>query len=100
MIFQPLGLLNLAPDPSVIRFTGWWRKTVAAAPKEVRKGINSLIILVAWELWKHRNSCVFDNQRPNIQDVLWSVNTEGSIWCMAGACKLQELLSRSLTLGA
>uniref|UniRef100_A0A0A9BEL1 Uncharacterized protein n=1 Tax=Arundo donax TaxID=35708 RepID=A0A0A9BEL1_ARUDO len=29
-----------------------------------RKGLNSLIILAAWELWKHRNNCVFNNALP------------------------------------
>jgi hypothetical protein len=29
-----------------------------------RKGLNSLIILVAWEIWKHRNACVFEGVVP------------------------------------
>ena len=92
---QQLGLLQLAPQPTTVRFSGWWRKTVAAAPKEARKGLNSLIILVAWEVWKHRNACVFEKKRPSIQDVLRSVSLEGGLWCSAGASKLQELMSRS-----
>jgi hypothetical protein len=24
-----------------------------------KKGFNSLVILVAWRMWKHRNACVF-----------------------------------------
>jgi hypothetical protein len=57
----------------VSRFSGWWRKAIAAAPKEIRKGLNSLIILVAWEVWKHRNGCVFQNLRPNVQEVICDV---------------------------
>jgi hypothetical protein len=49
---QQLGVLQLAPQPTVNQFSGWWRKSIAAAPKEARKGLNFLIILVAWELWK------------------------------------------------
>ena len=63
-----------------------------AVPKEMRKGLNSLIILVAWEIWKHRNDCVFEKVRPNTQEVLRAINTEGHLWCMAGASKLQELV--------
>lgn len=105
LIFQQLGLLNLTPDPdpSVSHFPSWWRRAISSVPKEVRKGFNSLIILIAWEVWKHRNDCVFDNSRPNILKVVSSVSTEGGLWCMAGASKLQELmsrLSRSLPLGA
>ena len=94
---QQLGLLHLAPQPTAVCFSGWWRKTVAAAPKEARKGLNSLIILVAWEVWKHCNACVFEKKRPSVQDVLRSVSMEGDLWCSAGASRLQELVSRSLT---
>ncbi|RCV21818.1 hypothetical protein SETIT_4G168300v2 [Setaria italica] len=87
------------PRPQV-ETLGWWRKSIAAVPKDVRNGLNSLIILVAWEVWKHCNACVFDNVRPNIQEVLRSVNTEGGLWCLAGASKLQELVLRSLAPGA
>jgi len=52
MVLQQLGLLQLAPQPTSTRFSGWWKKTTAAVPKEARKGLNSLIILVAWEIWK------------------------------------------------
>jgi hypothetical protein len=55
----------LAPDPLVTRLS-WWRKTISSLPKEVGKGFNPLIILVAWEVQKHRNDCVFDNCRPGI----------------------------------
>ena len=58
----------------------------------MRKGLNSLIILVAWEIWKHRNVCVFEGAFPNVQDVLHAVTIEGFLWCMAGASALQELL--------
>ena len=49
----------------------------------MRKGLNSLIILVAWEIWKHRNVCVFEGTSPNVQEVLHAVAIEGSLWCMA-----------------
>jgi hypothetical protein len=69
-IFQLLGIVQLAPDLFVGHFSGWWRKVIRAVPKEACKGLNSLIILVAWEIWKHRNDCVFKNSRPSLQVVL------------------------------
>nr|TKW11472.1 hypothetical protein SEVIR_6G235500v2 [Setaria viridis] len=89
----------LTPEPSASRLSKWWWLAISSVPKEVRRGLNSLIILVAWEVWKHRNSCVFENARPFIQEVLRAVHTEGTLWCSAGARKLQELLLRSPTLG-
>jgi len=58
LVLQQLGLLQLAPQPSATRFSGWWKRSTAAVPKDARKGLNSLIILVAWEIWKHQNTCV------------------------------------------
>jgi hypothetical protein len=38
-------------------------------PKELRKGLNSLIILVGWDVSKHKNPCVFDRAQPNIAEL-------------------------------
>jgi hypothetical protein len=55
---------------------------------------NSLIILVAWEIWKQRNSCVFEEARPNVQVVQQTVADECGLWCSVGALALSELLTR------
>ena len=99
LVFQHLGLSQLDPQPSVTRFSGWWKRSSAAVPKEVRKGLNSLIILVTWEIWKHRNTCVFDKKRPSVHEVLAAISSEGGLWCSAGAAKLQEFIYRSLPHG-
>ncbi|RCV36691.1 hypothetical protein SETIT_8G002500v2 [Setaria italica] len=77
-------------------FSASWGRVIRAAPKELRKGLNSLIILVAWEIWKHRNSCVFEGALPNTQVLLQAITNESTLWCLAGASKLRELLARSL----
>ena len=97
-IFQFLGLSYLSPEPTS-RFSKWWWKAISSVPKDEWKGLNSLIILVVWEVWKHRNSCVFENATPSIQKVLRSVSAEGILWCSAGPKKLQELLVRVPALG-
>jgi hypothetical protein len=56
---------ELAPNIAETFFPKWWRKVVKLVPKERRHGLNSLIILTAWEIWKHMNSCVFGNLEPN-----------------------------------
>jgi len=98
-IFQYLGLSSLSPEPTASRFSKWWWKAILSVPKAERKGLNSLIILVAWEVWEHHNSCVFENATPGIQEVLRAVIAEGNLWCSAAARKLQELLVREPTLG-
>ena len=58
----------------------------------MRKGLNYLIILVAWEIWKHRNACVFEGVLPNVKLLLQAVANEGILWCTAGASALKEML--------
>jgi hypothetical protein len=67
--------------------------------KESKKSLNSLIILVAWEIWKHRNACVFEGGVPCTQRVQSVVIEEGSVWCLAGASALQDLLLCQLPRG-
>lgn len=54
LFFQKLSMATLAPH-----FFRWRVNTIRNSPKEMRKRLNSLIILVAWEVWKFRNACVF-----------------------------------------
>jgi hypothetical protein len=42
-----------------LSFIEWWRHAMQQIEKQHRKGFNSLVVLVAWWIWKHRNACVF-----------------------------------------
>ncbi|WVZ92778.1 hypothetical protein U9M48_038818, partial [Paspalum notatum var. saurae] len=61
-----------------------------ATPKEQRKGLNSLVILVAWSLWKHRNRCVLDGLQPAVSVVVQDVVDLGRLWVAAGAAGLRD----------
>jgi hypothetical protein len=54
------------PQHGEIVFLDWWRSTVNRVSKETRKEFNSLVILFAWTLWKHRNACVFEGFHPSV----------------------------------
>jgi hypothetical protein len=49
------------------------------------KGLNSLVILGAWSIWRHRNDCVFNGATPNVNTVLALAREEAHWWSMAGA---------------
>ena len=67
---------------------------------QINKHVFTQIIVPSWEIWKHRNDCVFENSRPSLQVVLRAVSMEGGLRCSAGASKLQELMPRLLAIGA
>ena len=56
-----------------------------------KKWFNSLVILGACTLWKHRNSCVFYGTAPNLQSALQAFQDEAFLWQSAGAKGLAAL---------
>lgn len=48
------------------------------------KDLHSVLLLVMWETWKHRNSIVFDGATLSESRLLRRIVEEGKAWCMAG----------------
>jgi hypothetical protein len=49
----------VSPGLEVSIFQDWWSVDEGLVPVLHRNGFNTLVILVAWWIWKHRNACVF-----------------------------------------
>jgi hypothetical protein len=52
-----IGLQELALQPADDSFEAWWSRSSTRMQGQHRQGFNSLIILRAWVIWKHRNQC-------------------------------------------
>jgi hypothetical protein len=63
----------------------WWQKVNERALGPSKKGLNSLIILGAWTLWKHRNRCVFYGIAPNLVAAVSQADEERRFCELAGA---------------
>lgn len=87
-----VGLQHLAPTLEFDTFKDWWRWAARRAPKAARKGMNSLLILTAWSIWKMRNRCMFDGCQPAARPVLQEIHEQANLWKLAGAKALGELL--------
>lgn len=88
--FRVLSRLRMAsrvPEQSENNFIEWWKRAVSSLSKSTSKGFNTLIILSAWVLWKHRNAILFDGARPCVQSVLRlrSFEEERHLWGYASA---------------
>jgi hypothetical protein len=80
-----VGLQQLSPSLDEESFQDWWAKAEDRVASQRKKGFNSLVILVAWGLWKHRNACVFYEASRNVSKLFLDIKGDASLWCMAGA---------------
>jgi hypothetical protein len=64
---------------------GIYLSLTARLEEMTRKGFNSLVILGAWSVWKHRNACVFQRVSPDVGVVLRAAKEEPFWWSLAGA---------------
>jgi hypothetical protein len=86
-----VGLHRLTPGLATTTFQDWWKEAECQVPKNQKRGFNSLVILVAWWLWKHRNECVFDGASPNISIIMQHIHEDVVRWGLAGARDLRRL---------
>ena len=91
-----VGLAALSPQPTDFSFAEWWEKVERQVCDEMRSGLNSLIILGSWTIWKHRNDCVFNGASPRVATALTLAKEEVQMWCSAGAKGLSLLTIRGV----
>ena len=71
----------ISPIPVDKEFYGWWLRIVALVSRDIKGGLNTLLTLGAWTLWKHHDS-VFNRTIPSIQLILnrfWRRNTSQAL---------------------
>jgi hypothetical protein len=68
-------------------------------PKQIHDGLNSLISLMLWYLWKHCNACIFDKMSPSVPRIILDINSEAALWSMTGAKGLMNLGLGRVTTG-
>jgi hypothetical protein len=66
-------------------------KKLRQTPKEKKKSFNSVVILGAWILWKHRNAWVFQEAQPSMANILQEFRDEQHLWGLTGARGLLSL---------
>ncbi|XP_071685055.1 uncharacterized protein [Lolium perenne] len=86
--------------PSLLNDLGSGRDTVlqywhaiAASPSTSRKGLQTAVILVGWEIWKERNARVFNNKASTPMALMQKIKDEAANWIAAGAKHLAVVSS-------
>ena len=74
----------------------WWLHAKGNTPLMQSKALQSVVLLVAWMVWKYRNSCVFKNAMPSIDMLVDRIKEEEvCFWAKAGAIGLRMVLPPS-----
>jgi len=92
-ILQLFGLQTVAPQLDNQDFMEWWAGASNRFSGQVKKGVNSIIILGAWLVWKHHNYCVFYGGSPDLSCVISAFREAAQQWSVAGAQGVSYLLA-------
>ncbi|KAF2913727.1 hypothetical protein DAI22_10g108000 [Oryza sativa Japonica Group] len=89
-----LGIPQLRPLnwPRTTSLEDWWIQTIHAMNKDKRSGVKSILILLSWEIWKERNSRVFQGIEASPQTITNRISDEIWLWRACGARGIQSLL--------
>ncbi|XP_071680410.1 uncharacterized protein [Lolium perenne] len=92
--FEVLSWIRSTSSPPTAEgdFAEWWSQVVRTAPRQLRKGTSSVIMLTTWWIWKHRNAAVFDNARPSVTSLFNDITADARLWADAGARGVRQLL--------
>lgn len=91
-LFMRVGFQHLCPasDSSLV---DWWQLARAQVPNPFRRGFDTLILLVSWELWKECNRRTFNGITKSPAEVLATIGEEGDSWIAAGFRSLVPLFA-------
>lgn len=97
LLLSRIGLESLVPVSDDDLGT-WWLRQRGWIDQSGRKAFDSLLLLIAWTLWKERNNRTFGRAAADITSVAQGLVHEVSEWVAAGFVSfpgLSELWSQN-----
>lgn len=77
-----------------VTFEDYWTAVRGALQRKQKRSLDSCIILVAWMIWKERNSIAFRREITSVDLLLVRICDEFSHWHIVGVLCLEALSSR------
>lgn len=72
------------PDRLLPSSTRICQGIIRRAAPEHRKGIRSMILMIAWAIWKLRNDCIFRGKTARATDVIAAIRADMEQWRLGG----------------
>jgi hypothetical protein len=79
ILLNLLQLIISVPQQNERSFADWWRRIMKRVKKQQKKGVNSLSILAASSIWKHRNDYVLKGVSPSINTIRDAIKDDLSL---------------------
>ena len=73
-------------------FFDWWLQATVSSSDSLRRGLNCIIALTSWAIWKHRNAATFDGARPSTDKLVQLIKNEARQWAKAGDRGLDKII--------
>lgn len=89
-VFSWCCSLTTLPCPAMTFFDRW-SSTCSHAPIMYRRGLSSIIMLMSWAIWKHRNGRIFDGQQPSVSRFVYDLKDEAPLWANVGATMMMNI---------
>jgi hypothetical protein len=66
---------------------GWFLQ-LSRVNTGAEKGIQTIILLTLWFIWKEQNNRIFQSTQRTVRRLLADLQDEARVWCLAGATDL------------
>jgi len=70
----------------------WFTELIATEDASRRPGLQSIVVLVIWEVWRERNNRVFRREAKTVSHIVATIQDEARTWRMAGNRDLDMML--------
>ncbi|KAF8733028.1 hypothetical protein HU200_015386 [Digitaria exilis] len=74
---------RLCPTLADDSLAAWWSRRRKQVHKDSRKLFDSMVVLIAWNIWLERNARTFNRQDKTTTQLLAHISNEAAIWRQA-----------------
>ena len=94
------GCLGVQVPAGGIFLVDWWLDLRVRVDSELRKGLDSFVLLISWRIWLSRNDIIFNSHRITSDALVTLIREEAARWCSVGMKNLAVLCQHLRAYGS